>query len=39
LVGDDDLVRLVLEGRPEAERQLELGIAAVTQDVVARTLG
>lgn len=39
LVGDDDLVRPVLEGRPEAERQLELGIAAVPQDVVARTLG
>ena len=39
LVGDDDLARLVLEGRPEAERQLELGIAAVPQDVVARTLG
>jgi hypothetical protein len=39
LVGDHDLVRLVLEGRPEAERQLELGIAAVPQDVAARTLG
>ena len=34
-----DLARLVLEGRPEAERQLELGIAAVPRDVAARTLG
>jgi glutamate---cysteine ligase / carboxylate-amine ligase len=39
LVGDDPLARLVLEGRPEAERQLELGITGVPQDVVARTLG
>ena len=37
------LARLVLEGRPEAERQLEVaasdGIAAVPPDVVLRTLG
>ena len=37
------LARLVLEGRPEAERQLEVaaadGIPAVPRDVVARTLG
>jgi glutamate---cysteine ligase / carboxylate-amine ligase len=38
-----ELARLVLEGRPEAERQLEVaasdGIAAVPPEVVARTLG
>ena len=38
-----DLARLVLEGRPEAERQLEAaaagGLAAVSPDVLARTLG
>jgi carboxylate-amine ligase len=38
-----ELARLVLEGRPEAERQLEVaaagGIAAVPPDVLARTLG
>jgi carboxylate-amine ligase len=38
-----ELARLVLDGRPEAERQLEVaavgGIAAVPPDVVARTLG
>jgi glutamate---cysteine ligase / carboxylate-amine ligase len=44
LEGDDRrLARLVLEGRPEAERQLEVaaseGIAAVPQDVLERTLG
>ncbi len=37
-----DLARLVLEGRPEAERQLEVaaaeGIAAVPRDVTTRTL-
>jgi carboxylate-amine ligase len=40
---DLELARLVLEGRPEAERQLEVaasdGIAAVPRDVAARTLG
>ncbi|MGE5272748.1 MAG: YbdK family carboxylate-amine ligase [Verrucomicrobiota bacterium] len=40
---DRDLARLVLEGRPEAERQLEVaaaaGIAAVPRDVAQRTLG
>jgi carboxylate-amine ligase len=40
---DRELARLVLEGRPEAERQLEVaaaaGIAAVPQDVAERTLG
>jgi glutamate---cysteine ligase / carboxylate-amine ligase len=44
LEGDDRvLARLVLEGRPEAERQLEVaaadGIAAVPRDVLERTLG
>lgn len=39
VVGDDELARFVLEGRPEAERQLELDIASVPQDVAARTLG
>jgi glutamate---cysteine ligase / carboxylate-amine ligase len=44
LEGDDRrLVRIVLEGRPEAERQLEVaaadGIAAVPRDVLERTLG
>ena len=34
-----DLARLVLDGRPEAERQLELGITATLGDVVERTLG
>jgi glutamate---cysteine ligase / carboxylate-amine ligase len=38
-----ELARLVLEGRPEAERQLEVaaasGIAAVPPDVLVRTLG
>jgi glutamate---cysteine ligase / carboxylate-amine ligase len=44
-LGDEDreLARLVLVGRPEAERQLEVaaagGIGAVPPDVVARTLG
>jgi carboxylate-amine ligase len=41
--GERDLARLVLEGRPEAERQLEVaatdGIAAVPRDVAERTLG
>jgi carboxylate-amine ligase len=40
--GDRELARLVLEGRPEAERQLEVaaqrGIAAVPRDVLERTL-
>ena len=40
--GSAELARLVLEGRPEAERQLEVaagqGIAAVPGDVAARTL-
>jgi glutamate---cysteine ligase / carboxylate-amine ligase len=44
LEGEDrELARLVLEGRPEAERQLEVaaagGIAAVPGDVAGRTLG
>jgi glutamate---cysteine ligase / carboxylate-amine ligase len=44
LEGEDrELARLVLEGRPEAERQLEVaaaaGIAAVPRDVAGRTLG
>jgi carboxylate-amine ligase len=44
LAGEDrELARLVLEGRPEAERQLEVaaaeGIAAVPGDVAGRTLG
>jgi glutamate---cysteine ligase / carboxylate-amine ligase len=44
LEGDErELARRVLEGTPEAERQLEVaaseGIAAVPSDVVARTLG
>ena len=44
LEGEDaELARLVLEGRPEAERQLEVaaaaGIAAVPRDVFERTLG
>jgi carboxylate-amine ligase len=44
LVGKElELARLVLGGRPEAERQLELlttgGLAAVTEDVADRTLG
>jgi predicted alpha/beta-hydrolase family hydrolase len=44
LVGRElELARLVLGGRPEAERQLELlttgGLAAVTEDVADRTLG
>ena len=43
LDGEDlELARLVLEGRPEAERQLELGrgwARRVLRDVVARTLG
>jgi carboxylate-amine ligase len=38
-----ELAHLVLEGRPEAERQLELaaadGLAAVIEDVAGRTLG
>ena len=38
-----ELARLVLDGRPEAERQLEVaasaGILAVARDVVERTLG
>jgi carboxylate-amine ligase len=38
-----ELAHLVLQGRPEAERQLEVaaagGIAAVPRDVVERTLG
>jgi glutamate---cysteine ligase / carboxylate-amine ligase len=38
-----ELAHLVLEGRPEAERQLELaaagGLAAVVEDVADRTLG
>jgi glutamate---cysteine ligase / carboxylate-amine ligase len=33
-----ELARLVLDGRPEAERQLELGIVATPGDVVERTL-
>ncbi len=33
-----ELAHLVLEGRPEAERQLELGIAATLEDVAARTV-
>ena len=36
---DRELARLVLEGRPEAERQLDVGIVAVPRDVVERTLG
>lgn len=40
---DRDLALLVLEGRPEAERQLEVaagaGIAAVPRDAAERTLG
>jgi carboxylate-amine ligase len=40
---DRALARLVLEGRPEAERQLEVaaggGLTRVLRDVVARTLG
>jgi carboxylate-amine ligase len=40
---DRQLAQLVLEGRPEAERQLEIaaadGIQAVPRDVVERTLG
>ena len=39
LVGDDDLVRPVLEGRPEAERQLELGPEAAVREIAVRTLG
>jgi carboxylate-amine ligase len=44
LAGEErELARLALEGRPEAERQLEVaaagGIAAVAPDVAARTLG
>jgi glutamate---cysteine ligase / carboxylate-amine ligase len=44
LDGDDlELARLVLDGRPEAERQREVaaadGIAAVARDVAGRTLG
>jgi gamma-glutamyl:cysteine ligase YbdK (ATP-grasp superfamily) len=43
LVGRRPLAQLVLEGRPEAERQLEVaateGIEAVPADVVRRTLG
>lgn len=44
LAGEElELARLVLAGRPEAERQLELaaarGLAAVTRDVADRTLG
>jgi predicted alpha/beta-hydrolase family hydrolase len=38
-----ELARLVLGGRPEAERQLEVaaagGLAAVAEDVAGRTLG
>jgi carboxylate-amine ligase len=34
-----ELARLVLDGRPEAERQLQLGIAATPGDIVQRTLG
>jgi hypothetical protein len=33
-----ELAAHVLSGRPEAERQLEVGIDAAPQDVVARTL-
>jgi glutamate---cysteine ligase / carboxylate-amine ligase len=36
---DGDLAYVVLEGRPEAERQLEVGIADAARDVAARTLG
>jgi carboxylate-amine ligase len=40
---DRELARLVLESRPEAERQLEVaaahGIQAVPRDVIERTLG
>jgi carboxylate-amine ligase len=43
LVGRRPLAQLVLDGRPEAERQLEVaateGIEAVPADVVRRTLG
>jgi glutamate---cysteine ligase / carboxylate-amine ligase len=44
LTGEElELARLVLEGRPEAERQLELmaagGLDAVVRDVADRTLG
>ena len=38
LVGVGPLGAAVLEGRPEAERQLELPVTAVPADVVARTL-
>jgi glutamate---cysteine ligase / carboxylate-amine ligase len=36
---EHELARLVLDGPPEAERQLEIGIAGTPRDVVARTLG
>jgi carboxylate-amine ligase len=44
LTGEElELARLVLGGRPEAERQLEIlaadGLAAVAEDVAERTLG
>jgi carboxylate-amine ligase len=39
LAGADPLARIVLEGRPEAERQLEVGFAGAARDVAARTLG
>jgi YbdK family carboxylate-amine ligase len=44
LAGEElELAHLVLDGRPEAERQLELaaagGLAAVAEDVADRTLG
>jgi carboxylate-amine ligase len=44
LAGEElELARLVLHGRPEVERQLEVaaaaGLPAVTQDVAERTLG
>jgi hypothetical protein len=44
LAGEElELARLVLDGRPEAERQLEImaagGLTAVVEDVAERTLG
>jgi glutamate---cysteine ligase / carboxylate-amine ligase len=44
LAGEElELARLVLDGRPEAERQLEImaagGVTAVVEDVAERTLG
>jgi carboxylate-amine ligase len=37
-LGGWELARLVLEGRPEAERQLELGPAGAVRDTVERSL-